>query len=122
MKSGAPCEELRRTPASTSRFMVREIVPVSLLIAIGGLLAMVSCGSDGNFPCGSNANCDGRSQVCEHVEGGPAPGVDFYACISIPADCESDVSCACVTNALKSRGAAGCSASGNSVTVQIDVP
>jgi hypothetical protein len=85
--------------------------------------ALILTNDDGGiFACGGTPTCDGRSQVCEHVEGGPAPGVDFYACIPIPAACDSDVSCPCVTNALRGRGAGECSASGSNVTVQIDVP
>jgi hypothetical protein len=75
----------------------------------------------GSFACASST-CDGRAQVCEHVEGGPPPGVDFYACIPIPAVCDRDVSCACVTMALRGRGANECSAAGTDLTVQIDVP
>jgi hypothetical protein len=76
----------------------------------------------GVFACGSTATCDGRSQVCEHVQGGVPPGVDFYACIPIPAACAGEVDCTCVTTALKGRGANECSAAGGNVIVQIDVP
>ena len=76
----------------------------------------------GSFSCASAAACDGHLQVCEHVLGGPPPGADFYACIPIPASCESDVSCACVTSALRGRGASDCAAAGSNITVQIDVP
>jgi hypothetical protein len=75
----------------------------------------------GSFACGSST-CDARAQVCEHVQGGAPPGVDFYACIPIPAACDHDVSCDCVTTALRGRGANQCSAAGTDVTVQIDVP
>jgi hypothetical protein len=54
----------------------------------------------GSFLCGSTVTCDGRSQVCEHVQGGVAPGVDFYACIPIPSVCDNTASCLCVTTAL----------------------
>lgn len=85
--------------------------------------ALVVTNEDGGiFLCGSALTCDGRSQVCEHVQGGPPPGVDFYECIPIPAACDSEVSCACVTAALRGRGAGACSAAGNHLTVQIDVP
>ncbi len=76
----------------------------------------------GSFTCGGSATCDGRSQVCEHVQGGVAPGVDFYACIPIPSACDGDVSCACVATALIGRGAGQCSAAGSDVTVKINVP
>ena len=76
----------------------------------------------GNFTCGDSGTCDGRSQVCEHVQGGVAPGTDFYACIPIPSACYSDVSCTCVATALRGRGAGQCSAVGSDVTVQINVP
>jgi len=76
----------------------------------------------GIFVCGSAATCDGRSQVCEHVQGGVPPGVDLYECIPIPAACDGDVSCACVTAALQGRGAGECSAIGSNLTVEIDVP
>jgi hypothetical protein len=39
-----------------------------------------------SFPCGSTT-CDGRSQICEHIVGGIAPGVDRYDCDSIPTVC-----------------------------------
>jgi hypothetical protein len=73
------------------------------------------------FACDS-ASCDVHTQICEHVMGGIAPGVDFYSCIPIPASCDSDISCACVTNALRGRGADNCQANGSQITVQIDVP
>jgi hypothetical protein len=51
--------------------------------------ALVVTNDDGGiFACGSAATCDGRHQVCEHVEGGVPPGVDFYECIPIPAACD----------------------------------
>jgi hypothetical protein len=75
----------------------------------------------GSFTCGSTSTCDGRSQVCEHVQGGVA-NADFYACIPIPSACDTDVSCACVTSALKGRGAGQCSAAGSNLTVEIHVP
>jgi len=74
------------------------------------------------FACGSVATCDGRSQVCEHVMGGAPPGVDFYDCIPIPPACGSDVSCGCVTTALKGRGAGECSEIAGNLTVAIDAP
>jgi hypothetical protein len=88
-----------------------------------GNALVVTDDDGGTFACGTAATCDGRSQVCEHVQGGAPPGgVDFYECIPIPAACDSEVSCACVTTALKGRGAGACSAAGSNLTVQIDVP
>jgi hypothetical protein len=85
--------------------------------------ALVVTSDDGGiFVCGTSASCDGRSQVCEHVTGGPPPGVDLYECIPIPATCYSDVSCACVVMALKGRGAGACSSVGSDLTVQISAP
>jgi hypothetical protein len=88
----------------------------------GGDTLVVTDDDGGSFACGNGATCDGRSQVCEHVEGGAPPGVDFYGCIPIPSACDRDVSCACVTTALRGRGADQCSATGSNVTVQIDAP
>jgi hypothetical protein len=82
-------------------------------------------GSDagaGSFDCGGTMTCDGHSQLCEHVQGGPAPGVNFYQCSPIPAACMADVSCTCVTSALALNGATSCAATGGNLTVQIDTP
>jgi hypothetical protein len=80
-------------------------------------------GDDGGaFACGLAAICDGRSEVCEHVAGGAPPGVDSYDCTPIPAECDHDVSCTCLTNALRARGAVACTAAGSDLTVQIAVP
>ena len=84
--------------------------------------ALVVNGDDGGFfACGSST-CDARAQVCEHIVGGLPPGVDDYACIAIPAGCETDASCACVETALNGRGAIQCSAAGADVTVLIAPP
>ncbi|MDP9035379.1 MAG: hypothetical protein M3O50_11280 [Myxococcota bacterium] len=88
----------------------------------GGDAVVVTGDEGGTFACGTMATCDGRLQACEHVRGGPPPGVDFYECIPIPAACNGVVSCACVTTALRGRGANACSAAANHFTVQIDVP
>lgn len=78
-------------------------------------------GRDG-FDCGGTVTCDAASQVCEHVGGGAPPGVSFYSCVALPTACSGDRSCACVTAALQSRGAGGCSAPDGHITVQINVP
>jgi hypothetical protein len=78
-------------------------------------------GGDG-FDCGGTVTCNAASQVCEHVEGGAPPGVNFYACIPVPTACSGDLSCACVSAALVSRGAGECAAPGGHITVQINVP
>jgi len=87
----------------------------------GGTTAACCPCAAASFACGSSA-CDAQSQVCEHVEGGPPPGVDFYQCVAIPAACTGDVTCACVVAALSGSGADACSASGSDLTVQVDVP
>jgi len=74
------------------------------------------------FDCGGTMTCDAASQICQHVAGGAPPGVNFYSCVEIPTECAGDLSCACVTTALRNRGAGGCSATGNQITVQINVP
>lgn len=79
-------------------------------------------GSPGRFACGSASTCDGRTQLCEHVQGGAPPGVDMFACIAIPTACEHNVSCACVGDALSGRGATTCVATAGNLTVHIDVP
>jgi hypothetical protein len=79
-------------------------------------------GSAGRFACGSTATCDGRSQICEHVQGGAPPGVDIYDCLAVPAACQRNVSCACVGTALAGRGATTCAAASGNLTVQINVP
>jgi hypothetical protein len=76
----------------------------------------------GRFSCGLGATCDARSEVCEHVSGGAPPGADFFACIPLPAACADDLSCACVTNQLRGRGAGACAATGGGLTVDIAVP
>jgi hypothetical protein len=74
------------------------------------------------FDCGGTTTCDASFQICQHVAGGAPPGVNFYSCTEIPTECAGDLSCACVTAALRNRGAGGCSATGNQITVQINVP
>jgi hypothetical protein len=96
----------------------------------GGSVACCPCDADGHppdaagdlFACGDTMTCDATAQVCEHVAGGAPPGVDFYSCTPTPTACTADVSCTCVTAALRSRGAGGCTATGSHVTVQINVP
>ena len=98
-----------------------EVVTQNALPDSGSDTLVVTNDDGGSFTCGSIATCDGRSQVCEHVHGGFA-NADFYACIPIPSACYRDVSCACVTTALKGRGADHCSSSASNLTVQISVP
>jgi len=75
------------------------------------------------FDCGGTTTCDATYQLCEQVAGGAPPGVDFSACIALPAACVSDRSCACAVAQLKPRGATSCESSdGWSLTVQISVP
>ncbi|HXN32412.1 MAG TPA: hypothetical protein VN894_11140 [Polyangiaceae bacterium] len=66
--------------------------------------------------------CDGHTEVCEHVQGGVPPGVDYSMCIPIPAGCDAGLSCACLITQLSGRGASGCSGAGGNFTVQIGVP
>jgi hypothetical protein len=40
----------------------------------------------------------------------------------IPTECRDDPSCACVTTALRARGAAGCAVTGSGLVVEIAVP
>jgi hypothetical protein len=75
----------------------------------------------GSFTCGV-ASCDGQSEICKHVVGGPPPGVDYSACAPIPAECASDVSCTCVTAALGGIGITNCTSAGGDITVQVAVP
>ncbi|HEX4352291.1 MAG TPA: hypothetical protein VHZ95_05240 [Polyangiales bacterium] len=89
----------------------------------GGSVACCPCALPASaFDCGGEISCDRTTQVCEHVSGGPPPGVDLYNCIAIPTTCASAVSCACVVAAFSGRGADRCDAAGGGITVQIDVP
>jgi hypothetical protein len=72
--------------------------------------------------CGTATPCSGSTPVCEHIQGGPAPGVDEYECAALPAACDADPSCTCVLTALRGRGASLCASAGSQLTVQIDVP
>jgi hypothetical protein len=74
------------------------------------------------FDCGGTTTCDASFQICQHVSGGAPPGVNVYSCTEIPTECAGQLSCVCVTTALQNRGAGGCSATGNQITVQINVP
>ena len=96
----------------------------------GGSVACCPCASDAHpapvdgeiFDCGGTMTCDASSQICQHVGGGAPPGVNFYSCTEIPTECSGHLTCACVTTALLNRGAGACSAAGNQITVQINVP
>jgi hypothetical protein len=96
----------------------------------GGTLSCCPCGQGGapeaeaglSFNCGGTSTCDGHTQVCEHVQGGVPPGVDYFACIPIPSGCDGGASCACLIGALRGRGATACSGAAGELTVEIDVP
>jgi hypothetical protein len=74
----------------------------------------------GMFACGSSAMCSAGSQLCEHVVGGPWPGVDLFECIAVPMACAHDGSCACALSALAIK-ASDCQMAGGGLTVRIDV-
>jgi len=88
----------------------------------GAVLDAAAGDATDTFACGDAGTCGATSQVCEHVVGGVAPGVDYYACIPIPSACDTDVSCPCVESALRGRGAGNCSANGRELVVEILVP
>jgi hypothetical protein len=69
------------------------------------------------FACGEGATCDGLNQICAHVVGEAAPG-----CITLPTACVRDVSCGCLVDALRERGASQCSGEGRHLSLRIDAP
>ncbi len=86
-----------------------------------------SCPADASIDtplaCGPNLTCNGTSQLCRHVEGGPPPLPDAstdgsYSCETIPAACEPSPTCACI----QSNGGCECTGSAGDFTVLCLVP
>lgn len=70
-----------------------------------------------DYACGGAPTCDGRYQFCEHIAGGPAPGLNVFQCTPIPAACDNDHSCACLAPNLF---ASHCEGDAGHVTLWVD--
>lgn len=78
-------------------------------------------GTDGGarFPCGSTLTCDAKTQYCSIGVGGPCCGPPYYTCASIPSQCTTAHTCACIESAVNAQQ---CSESGGAVTVTFEYP
>jgi hypothetical protein len=86
-----------------------------------------SCPADASIgtplACGPALTCDGQTQLCRHVEGGPPPLPDAstngsYSCETIPSACEPSPTCTCI----QSNGGCQCMGSAGDFTVLCLVP
>jgi len=78
--------------------------------------------------CGPTLSCANASQYCQEASGGPPPPPDAgngvsYSCVTYPAACTNDRTCAC----LRANGACGgalanCNATGAGLTVSCAFP
>jgi hypothetical protein len=78
---------------------------------------------DAGIACGPTLVCDGATEYCRHVEGGPPPPPDAsvigsYSCDPIPAACEPSPTCACI----EANGACTCTGSPDDFSVLCQVP